>query len=433
MDGLYSLPADMCQLKTDYPDILQEFLTILNANDTKQSHSQSQLSTYNPAVYTTIRNFITQSLKSRRPIGSTVIFTAGATGAGKSKTLNNLIGIDEAFQTGRYKSTTKVLHAKRKPWNVHVIENMHLKANVLFVDVPGFSGDTEGQNKIHLESIKNFRTSIPELAERIELPPLFRQVYPNILLLLVHADEDKLAGENSPFVEILKSMRSLDLVDMERNNLIVALTHVMSVSNNVDEVCLTITRLKNIVKKLVWQYLFVFDVTVVSIENCPEKYVTLERDGDNYILPTKERNLQDLILQMALISQRNNDDLANFTLNNYCLKMECKINDIVYEQETTRKAMSWLNSRKEKIKEYISCSALTLGHLGHGYCPRVDQVKQICMVSMYPFKRVEINEVTFSIPRYVNVKSGESTETSSFVNCKTFQSKQDYEDFLTKR
>ncbi len=57
------------------------------------------------------------------------------------------------------------------------------------------------------------------------------QLFPNVLLLLVKATDKRFEGANSNLSKALMAIKAMDIVDTKRNNVLVALTNVMSFGN----------------------------------------------------------------------------------------------------------------------------------------------------------------------------------------------------------
>ncbi len=57
------------------------------------------------------------------------------------------------------------------------------------------------------------------------------KLFPNVILLLVKATEKRFEGANSNFAKALMAIRAMQIVDTKRNNVLLALTNVMSFGN----------------------------------------------------------------------------------------------------------------------------------------------------------------------------------------------------------
>lgn len=153
--------------------------------------------------------------KLLRSTFKTTIFTYGASGEGKSSLLSNLFGIeqhfaDEARLTVEFFSEVKALHSEEK-FGLHI------------VDTPGF-GDVNGtaQDCANIESIMKYinRTLISSDADN--------HTYPNAVLFCVSAANTRLFGPSSVLTKSLKALNLMTVVDKERPNVLVVITHCAS-------------------------------------------------------------------------------------------------------------------------------------------------------------------------------------------------------------
>ena len=168
----------------------------------------------NPAM-----RMVEASIDSKRACNQGIIFTYGVSGTGASATLNHLFEV--SIPTSDSKSeTTKVSEY------VTDLTSDHWKATnlkVSFTNLPGFS-DTMGSDKdvINLAAIEEF------IGKHNHLGSKLYKCYPNIVLVTMNATEYRIQGENSNFNLMLKLLKQLDVVDVRRPNILIVLTHVMS-------------------------------------------------------------------------------------------------------------------------------------------------------------------------------------------------------------
>ena len=226
----------------------------------------------------------------------------GTSGVGKSATVDHLLGVNIA-------STTKIQSETRstKEFVVHGLDRKHAVEgmSVGLIDTPGFC-DTDGprQDACNLLSIQRFFRTHPTLSGS----------NPNLIFLLVKANDDRIVGKNSDLAKSLRCIKHLDLVDLKNPNVVVILTHVCSIRKKNDKKWTkALDNIKSTVKKIVFDNLKVL-APVVLIENMYEN-CRLKRRGDYTRLPNGELQPENLYLACADILLTNNDNRGLITLN----------------------------------------------------------------------------------------------------------------------
>ena len=178
-----------------------------------------------------------QCLKIGRPLDTVMIMMAGVTGSGKSTTINKVFD-DQLCETGSKKAVTHTVSMISKLLTVPDDE-CPVKAYLSFVDVPGTNDDDRSREHENIAMVRHFRNECPLLnrksADEIntinKFPIKVRdKVYPNLVLLTVDANDNRMMGPDSAFRQSLKILKDSNLVDTEAVNLIVVATHSMSLA-----------------------------------------------------------------------------------------------------------------------------------------------------------------------------------------------------------
>ena len=224
---------------------------------------------------------IYSSMKIGRSFNHVSFLLLGTTGAGKSSTVNHLLGIHLAKTSDEMSETRStrefVVHDSDPKYEV---EGLSLG----LIDTPGFC-DTDGskQDACNFLSIKRFFRTHPTLSG----------CYPNLVFLVVRATDRRVIGVNSEFGKSLRIIKQLDLVDPNNPNVVAILTHACSIRKKTDEEWTKeLDMIKSKVSKIIFDDLKVF-APVVLIENMYED-CRLERRGDYTLLPDGELQPKNL-------------------------------------------------------------------------------------------------------------------------------------------
>ncbi len=144
---------------------------------------------------------------------------SGNSGVGKSSLINHLLSVDIADisdEKSETRSTTEFI--VKAPVKSLAVSNLSLG----IIDTPGFN-DTSGlkQDACNLFSTSSFcRTLFGD------------NLYPNIVLLCIQATDNRFMGPKSSFSKTLQAIRSLNIVDQQKPNVIVVITWACSIPFN---------------------------------------------------------------------------------------------------------------------------------------------------------------------------------------------------------
>ena len=284
---LHSLPLIM-------PATLKEFcrhFEQMNSADLSsiiQQAMQSDVLVDQP--YRQLLRYPLNSLKIGRPLNTVMIFMAGQSGSGKSTTINKLFE-DDLCKTSSSTSGTHEVTEYRKLLDVKN-EQFPLQGYLSFVDAPGTHDVYAVKDTENIKTIKRFRKENYALKKipRAKSNDLFKSmalnirkhVYPNLILLTFNATDNRIEGPDSKFAQTLKVIKETGLFDKKRNNLIVVVTHSMSLGIMTEEYIAETTKLKKLLKRIVCNLLNLTDVRIVFIENKPEKYKSKKEAGNDF-------------------------------------------------------------------------------------------------------------------------------------------------------
>ncbi len=225
---------------------------------------------------------------------------SGNSGVGKSSIINHLLAVDIADisdEKSETRSTTEFII--KAPVEKLAVSDLSLG----IIDTPGFN-DTSGleQDACNLYSTASFCNSL-----------FGRNLYPNIVLLCIQATDNRFMGSHSSFTKTLKAIRSLNIVDRQKPNVIVVITWACSIPFR------NITKWEN---KLIEKGRKINEILrdtlgvhapVTYLEN-DFKEVGLEQQPGRTILPNGEFQPSNLYQNIVKLLQENDDALGHFTL-----------------------------------------------------------------------------------------------------------------------
>ena len=214
---------------------------------------------------------------------------SGHTGVGKTSTFNHLF--DTSLPVSTETSATRnvdvysaVARGKRLPFNA--------------VDTPGLE-DTSGiyQDACNMHVLQKFRKESVGIGK-----------IPNIILLTVKSTDNRDKGPQSAFVKNIRTLESLKLIDREKRNIVIVVTHACAIPPGDWH-----TKTREIMKKyrsIIWDELET-DVPVIFIENKFDGY-ELEKNDQKTGTFLPDRQVQPLNLFQALLKllNENGDDAA---------------------------------------------------------------------------------------------------------------------------
>ena len=235
-----------------------------------------------------------------------VCFVPGETGAGKSSTINHILGT-ELTETSESESQTSSVTAYTATVDVEALGLKGLQLN--FVDTPGF-GDTGGfaQDACNLWAIQQFCAKCISTSSALAVP--------NIIILCLKASENRFRGEKSSFTKGLQILEAMRIIDSKNVNLILVMTMVCQLSRNPkkwkEEASTRERDFKNVIKEKLK-----LDIQVVYIENQISKN-DLETDGKSSMLPDGTKQPENLLQVILKQLKANKDEVGYATLQQFC-------------------------------------------------------------------------------------------------------------------
>ena len=238
-------------------------------------------------------NMMGSSLKAHRSCNEAIIYLYGISGAGKSSTLNHLFNREGVIPVSSSQSCTSEVCEY-----VSSMESDHWKVSNLqigFIDTPGWD-DTRSKDMdaFNFALMENFITTHPHLGCKT------LKIYPNIILIVIRAVDNRIIGENAKTSQMLRAISQLDIVDTERPNVVFILTHAWAIPER--KYSEDSRAQKKRVKQLSREFLGI-TAPVVMIEN---KFVdnNLQKCGDFTLL--RDGKKQPLNLYNAMKKQMKN-------------------------------------------------------------------------------------------------------------------------------
>ncbi|CAB4043193.1 GTP-binding A, partial [Paramuricea clavata] len=238
----------------------------------------------------------------------TSILLIGSSGAGKSATINHLLETGKGnvvAKTGKFKPETKTTSEILVTIDDHDHEASDLTLGV--IDTPGLN-DPRGlkQDACNLYSTKHF----------FETHPLYSKTKcsPNLIFLLVSANDHRIEGNNSGLAKSLRALKELDIVDKHRPNVVAVLTFCCSVPHfDVSQWEAMMKEKKVIISRNICEALGI-QAPVVLLENDKDSN-NLANDGDFTLLPNNMRQPENLHKTCRMVLEKNGDHYGLSTFN----------------------------------------------------------------------------------------------------------------------
>ena len=248
------------------------------------------------------------SANIKRPLQTAMILLVGVTGAGKSSTLNHFLDMKE----GDPVALTNDAEPETRETSEYVLgvddpDSDVCELTISIVDTPGLN-DTEGENQdaCNVLSIQSFFKTHPSFRDK--------QIYPNLVFLVVKATDDRVKGPKSNLTKCLRGIKLLNVVDKNHPNLVVVVTACCSSPyGKPDKWMEKMKKKKSDILTVVFEVLGVH-APVVLLENEYEDY-GLQRDGDFTLLPNKERQPKNLYEACLKLLDKSKDYFGLAILN----------------------------------------------------------------------------------------------------------------------
>ena len=229
--------------------------------------------------------------QAQRSEKQTTIFLYGISGGGKSSTINYLFH-KQIVQTSEELSITRDVSE-----NSCAIfsESFRSYIDISFIDTPGFD-DTKGKDPENLAKISHFIDSNFSL----------HKIFPNIVLIVVSAEDKRLKENNSKLSRILHVLSKLNVVDIFHPNVVIAVTNAMYFTKK--EYKAQSKRIEETCKVLARAHLSI-EVPVMFIENL-DKRGELKQEGEWKILPDGTRQPLNLFQAMIHLMKQSGDEVG---------------------------------------------------------------------------------------------------------------------------
>ena len=284
---------------------------------------------------------IYESYNAKRPIGYVSVLVVGSSGVGKSSTVKFLFDINQrgdddaniyrendsndqsddnedqncdsvTIGTSASKSKTKSVTEYVLASNDSEFEVSDIKLGI--TDSPG-SNDTAGhsQDACNMYAIKTFYDTHP----RFMTP---KKVFPNLVLLVISANDWRIRGDSSNLVISIKCLKELELIDFEKPNVIGIITHAASLGWTKDKWTKNFRKKCKMFKFVISKHLGL-DINVIPIENDPIDQ-GFEPKNYGFLFPDQEtmepKNLFDACTDLLL----TNDDTFGYLAFTATFKQE---------------------------------------------------------------------------------------------------------------
>lgn len=249
-------------------------------------------------------NFIKASYQIERCINQATILVVGASGDGKSSTINHFFD-QEIFPTSSETSCTKATEERFVVSSSDELKINNLKLAV--VDSPGFHDVISSRMAGNINSIRNFFKNYPNDEKK----------FPNVILFVCSIMDTRMDGPDSKLAKSLRELAKLELVDRLHPNIVIVFTFSCSVPKK--RFAQRKKEAKNISQKLAALYIGVRP-RVVFIENEFEDH-DLKKSGCWTVLPDKTEQIHNLFHAMMEVLTENNDSLGFQIISHFFEKM----------------------------------------------------------------------------------------------------------------
>lgn len=187
---------------------------------------------------------------------------------------------------------------------------------------------------------------------------------PNVILFVFDATDQRFQGEQSTFFKSLKAFSQLSLVDTEKPNVIVIMTHVCTIPyKKVDCWKWELTKIADSVKNMIKQTLHI-EPPVVFLENAYERCGLKMSGRYQSRLPDGTWQPNNLFFAIADLLRDNKDILAVETFKHFYKTSEQEKNIEVYSSCRAKIAKEdQLDSEETKLLNALKNEAIKGGQL----------------------------------------------------------------------
>ena len=301
------------------------------------------------------------SMRAHRACNQAIIFLYGLSGAGKTSSLNHIFGFElieviENFEANTKGVTEYIATMESETWGVSNLQ-------INFIDMPGWS-DSSGEKM----DIQNMALIDQFLLNHHSLGSKIHKCYPNIVAITIDANDNRLVGRDTEVVRMFRALTKLNVIDREKPNVLIILTHVDNVGKrNFKQ---RLDKIIGVVKDLAKCYLN-NDPIIVYIENDYKEH-ELDESGDWTILRDGTRQPINVFNGMIDIMSKHKDEIGHEAVRIYF---------------TSR-------GNNKPIKKRYKHSQ-----------PSQNQVQKWSFIIKQEFSPLQLNEVNISLQKYTDINS----------------------------
>lgn len=283
MSEVVELPATWAEVSTKYDKVWKKYEESIKWDLITPGMTETEKGVLHFSMY--------GSYEANRPPGSLVIMLTGAHGL--EKTMSLLTGMDQSNFECAVGTVPKV-QCDRVPVSVQT-KNHSVKGSIVFLRVPEFTQPENVSDKLKMCDMHSLRGSLPDIAKISRLD--IDKPYPNLVILTLSVVHQQIGDEFCSFLQHIRALHEVDLIDSDKNNLIVLLTDAHALSLDADEVHKTVEEIGRLVKTIVWREFNVLDVPIYCDKTPPMSWGSTEFKRD------------ECLLTLMLNCTRQNDDL----------------------------------------------------------------------------------------------------------------------------
>ena len=179
--------------------------------------------------------------------------------------------------------------------------------------------------------------------------------YSNVILLCINAIENRYEGPSSRLTRSLKILNDLNIIDREKPNLVIALTHACAIAHvNVKEWKKQLESKKNDFLRILKTELGI-GAPIVFIENRFQSY-NIEEVNEESTLPDGTRQPSNLFNVIMDLLKKNGDELGYITVREFYRKSARKCTftkGVEVKSKAVQRKGSSLNDHEEACREAL--------------------------------------------------------------------------------